>query len=356
MANKNFEGNNINKIINSPFRGLGGLTFMKQILNHLFENKTFTREQSKEILTEIAQGKYNNSQMAAFMTAYCMRSITVNELEGFRDAMLELCLEVDMENRELIDLCGTGGDGKDTFNISTLASFIVAGAGYKVAKHGNYGVSSGCGSSNVMEFLGCRFTNDTAKLKHNVDSANICFLHAPLFHPAMKTVAPIRRELGVKTFFNMLGPLVNPAKPKNQLVGVFNLELARIYAYMYQKSDIKYTILNALDGYDEISLTCDFKTFSVEGEKINSIESLGFNRLGPHEILGGNSVSESADIFVNVLNGDATAAQNNVVLANAALAIKTIGPDKSFAECFYEAEASLASKKALKSFKTLIAN
>ncbi len=329
---------------------------MKQILNHLFENKTFTREQSKEILTEIAQGKYNNSQMAAFMTAYCMRSITVNELEGFRDAMLELCLEVDMENRELIDLCGTGGDGKDTFNISTLASFIVAGAGYKVAKHGNYGVSSGCGSSNVMEFLGCRFTNDTAKLKHNVDSANICFLHAPLFHPAMKTVAPIRRELGVKTFFNMLGPLVNPAKPKNQLVGVFNLELARIYAYMYQKSDIKYTILNALDGYDEISLTCDFKTFSVEGEKINSIESLGFNRLGPHEILGGNSVSESADIFVNVLNGDATAAQNNVVLANAALAIKTIGPDKSFAECFYEAEASLASKKALKSFKTLIAN
>ncbi len=329
---------------------------MKHILNHLFENKTFTREQSKEILTDIAQGKYNNSQMAAFMTAYCMRSITVNELEGFRDAMLELCLEVDMENRDLIDLCGTGGDGKDTFNISTLASFVVAGAGYQVAKHGNYGVSSGCGSSNVMEFLGCRFTNDTAKLKHNIDSANICFLHAPLFHPAMKTVAPIRKELGVKTFFNMLGPLVNPAKPKNQLVGVFNLELARIYAYLYQKSDIKYTILNALDGYDEISLTCDFKTFSIEGEKINSIETLGFDRLDPREILGGNSVSESADIFVNVLNGDATAAQNNVVLANAALAIKTIGPDKSFADCFYEAEASLGGKKALKSFKTLIAN
>ncbi len=329
---------------------------MKHILNHLFENKTFTREQSKEILTDIAQGKYNNSQMAAFMTAYCMRSITVNELEGFRDAMLELCLEVDMENRELIDLCGTGGDGKDTFNISTLASFVVAGAGYKVAKHGNYGVSSGCGSSNVMEFLGCRFTNDTNKLKHNIDSANICFLHAPLFHPAMKTVAPIRKELGVKTFFNMLGPLVNPAKPKNQLVGVFNLELARIYAYLYQKSDIKYTILNALDGYDEISLTCDFKTFSVEGEKINSIEGLGFDRLNPIEILGGSSVSESAGIFMNVLDGDATAAQSSVVLANAALAIKTIGPDKSYADCFYEAEASLVSKKALKSFKTLVAN
>src|SRR6195952_4773224 len=260
---------------------------MKAILNYLFENKTFTREQSREILTNIAQGKYNNSQIAAFMTAYCMRSITVDELEGFRDAMLDLCLPADLETNELIDLCGTGGDGKDTFNISTLASFVVAGAGYKVAKHGNYGVSSGCGSSNVMEFLGATFTNDADKLKTNIDKANICFLHAPLFHPAMKTVAPIRRELGVKTFFNMLGPLVNPAKPQNQLVGVFNLELARVYAYLYQKSGIKYTILNALDGYDEVSLTCDFKTFSASGEQINSIEALGFDRLNHADITGG---------------------------------------------------------------------
>jgi len=329
---------------------------MKAILNHLFEHKTFTREQSKEILTAIAQGKYNNSQMAAFMTAYCMRSITVNELEGFRDAMLELCLPIDLETGEVIDLCGTGGDGKDTFNISTLASFVVAGAGYKVAKHGNYGVSSGCGSSNVMEFLGSVFTNDTDKLKTNIDKANICFLHAPLFHPAMKTVAPIRRELAVKTFFNMLGPLVNPAKPKNQLVGVFNLELARIYAYLYQKSDVKYTILNALEGYDEVSLTCDFKTFSAAGEKINSIESLGFTRLDPNEILGGSTISESADIFMKVLNNEATPAQSNVVLCNAALAINTIKPQASFADCFYEAEESLISKKALNSFKILIAN
>jgi anthranilate phosphoribosyltransferase len=329
---------------------------MKQILNHLFEHKTFTTEQSKDILTAIAQGKYNNSQMAAFMTAYCMRSITVNELEGFRDAMLELCLPIDLETDQVIDLCGTGGDGKDTFNISTLASFVVAGAGYKVAKHGNYGVSSGCGSSNVMEYLGARFTNDIDKLKTNIDEANICFLHAPLFHPAMKTAAPIRRELGVKTFFNMLGPLVNPAKPKNQLVGVFNLELARIYAYLYQKSSIKYTILNALDGYDEVSLTCDFKTFSAEGEKINSIDSLGFERLDPKEILGGNSVGESAGIFVTVLNAEGTNAQNNVVLCNAALAIKTIKPETSFADCFYEAEKSLLGRKALKSFETLVAN
>ncbi len=329
---------------------------MKQILNHLFEHKTFTREQSKEILTAIAQGKYNNSQMAAFMTAYCMRSITVDELEGFRDAMLELCLPIELDNDDLIDLCGTGGDGKDTFNISTLASFVVAGAGYHVAKHGNYGVSSGCGSSNVMEFLGYQFTNDTSKIQSGLESANICFLHAPLFHPAMKTVAPIRRELGVKTFFNMLGPLVNPARPKNQLVGVFNLELARVYAYLYQKSNTRYTILNALDGYDEVSLTCDFKTFSAEGEKMNSIDDLGFAKLNPNEILGGNTVSESAEIFMSILNGGATTAQNNVVLCNAALAIKTIEDEKSFADCFYLAEEALLSKKALNSFKALLAN
>lgn len=329
---------------------------MKQILNHLFENKTFSREESKDILTIITQGTYNNSQIAAFMTAYCMRNITVDELEGFRDAMLELCLPLDLETDDLIDLCGTGGDGKDTFNISTLASFVVAGAGYKVAKHGNYGVSSGCGSSNVMEYLGYQFTNDPGKLKDSINKANICFLHAPLFHPAMKTVAPIRRELGVKTFFNMLGPMVNPARPKNQMVGVYNLELARIYAYLYQQSDVKYTILNALEGYDEISLTCDFKTFSADGEKINSIEALGFEKLDPSAIAGGSTVAESADIFMKVLNNESTTAQNNVVLANAAVAIRTIHPQKTFADCFYEAEEALLKGSALKSFKTLISN
>ncbi len=327
---------------------------MKAILNHLFEHKTFSREQSREILTNIALGKYNNSQMASFMTAYCMRSITVDELEGFRDAMLDLCLPVKLDADNIIDLCGTGGDGKDTFNISTLASFIVAGAGYKVAKHGNYGVSSGCGSSNVMEFLGYQFTNNTDTLQKNIDRSNICFLHAPLFHPAMKTVAPIRRELGVKTFFNMLGPLVNPARPDNQLAGVYNLELARLYAYLYQKSDVKYTILNALDGYDEVSLTCDFKTFTADGEKINTIESLGFEKLDPAEIAGGHGVSNSAKIFSDVLHGEGTNAQNNVVVCNAALAIRTIKPGASFADCFYESEDSLMSKRALRSFEKLI--
>lgn len=327
---------------------------MKKILNHLFENKTLTRDQAKDILTLISHGNFNNSQMAAFMTAYCMRNITVPELEGFRDAMLELCLPVNLGTNDLIDLCGTGGDGKDTFNISTLASFVVAGAGYKVAKHGNYGVSSGCGSSNVMEYLGYQFTSDNDLLRRNLDEANICFLHAPLFHSAMKTVAPIRRELGVKTFFNMLGPMVNPAKPKNQMVGVYNLELARMYAYLYQRTDKKYTILNAIEGYDEISLTCDFKTLTPQGEQLNTLKSIGFDRLDAASIAGGSTVSESAGIFMKVLSGGATAAQTNVVLANAAVAIRTIHPQKSFGDCFYEAEQSLLNKQALKSFNNLV--
>ena len=288
------------------------------------------------------------------MVVYCMRSITVDELGGFRDAMFDLCTHVDLSEYELIDLCGTGGDGKDTFNISTLASFVMAGAGYKVAKHGNYGVSSGCGSSNVMEYLGCRFTNDIGQIKKDMEQAGICFLHAPLFHPAMKTAAPIRKELGVKTFFNMLGPMINPASPKNQLVGVFSLELARLYAYLYQRSDKNYTILHALEGYDELSLTCDFKTFSNSGEKIHHLRELGFDKINPDTIKGGATVPESAAIFTNVLSGSGTPEQTNVVLANAALGIHTICREKSFADCYYEAEESLLSKKALKSFKTLL--
>jgi anthranilate phosphoribosyltransferase len=327
---------------------------MKQILDHLFDQKTLSRQEAKEILKDIAIGKYNNSQMAAFMIAFCMRSITVHELEGFRDAMLDLCLNAELDDYELVDLCGTGGDGKNTFNISTLASFVVAGAGYKVAKHGNYGVSSGCGSSNVMEYLGYKFTNDQSTLRKNIETAGICFLHAPLFHPAMKNVAPIRRELGVKTFFNMLGPMVNPAQPKNQMVGVFSLELARLYAYLYQKSDKNYTILHALEGYDEVSLTCDFKTFTNRGEHINSLNALGFEKIDASAIAGGDTVEDSAKIFMHVLNGTGSDEQNNVVLSNAAIAINTIKPQCSFADCFYEAEMSLKNKKALSCFQKLV--
>jgi anthranilate phosphoribosyltransferase len=329
---------------------------MKEILAHLFEYKTFSRQEAYEILTNIAMGKYDSHQIAAFMTAYGMRSIRVEELGGFRDAMYDLCLKLDFEGYDLIDLCGTGGDGKNTFNISTIASFVTAGAGYQVAKHGNIGVSSSCGSSNVMEYLGYRFSNDKSELQRQLDEANICFLHAPLFHPAMKTVAPIRRALGVKTFFNMLGPLTNPANPRFQSVGVFSLELARLYGYLYQNTNKQYSIIHALDGYDEISMTGDFKVINNQGENYYSMEELGFTTISPKELTGGETVAEAAQTFSSILNNQGTDVQNNVVLTNAAFAIKTFHPEKSFGDCFYEAEASLIEGKALRSFQKLIKN
>lgn len=326
---------------------------MKEILRHLFEYKSFSRKEAYEILTNIATGKYDTHQIAAFMTAYGMRSIRVEELGGFRDAMYDLCLKMDFQGYDLIDMCGTGGDGKNTFNISTLASFVVAGAGYKVAKHGNVGVSSGCGSSNVMEYLGYQFTNDKDMLQKQLDEANICFLHAPLFHPAMKTVAPIRRALGIKTFFNMLGPLTNPANPKFQSVGVFSLELARLYGYLYQNTDKQYSIIHALDGYDEISLTGDFKLINNQGESYYSVEEIGFEAVKAEDLAGGDNVEAAAGIFRTIIEGKGNTVQNNVVLTNAAFAIKTFHPEKSFGDCYYEAEESLLGLKALDSLKKL---
>ncbi|GEM65666.1 anthranilate phosphoribosyltransferase [Sphingobacterium faecium NBRC 15299] len=327
---------------------------MKKILAHLFEYKSFSRKEAYDILINITEGKYDSHQIAAFMTAYGMRSIRVEELGGFRDAMYDLCLKLDFNGYDLIDLCGTGGDGKNTFNISTLASFIVAGAGYHVAKHGNIGVSSGCGSSNVMEYLGYQFTNDKGELSRQLEEANICFLHAPLFHPAMKTVAPIRKALGVKTFFNMLGPLTNPANPKFQSVGVFSLELARLYGYLYQESAKQYSIIHALDGYDEISLTGDFKVITNSGEQYYSIPQLGFDIVPPASLASGETINEAADTFLTIISNKGNDIQNNVVLTNAAFAIKTFDPEKTFADCFYEAEESLQSGRALNSFKKLI--
>lgn len=327
---------------------------MKEILAHLFEYKSFSRKEAYDILTNIATGKYDTHQIAAFMTIYGMRSIRVEELGGFRDAMYDLCNKVDFNGFDLIDMCGTGGDGKNTFNISTLASFVVAGAGYHVAKHGNVGVSSSCGSSNVMEYLGYTFTADKDVLKKQLETANICFLHAPLFHPAMKTVAPIRKALAVKTFFNMLGPLTNPANPKFQSVGVFSLELARLYAYLYQNTDKQYSIMHAMDGYDEISLTGDFKVINNQGENYYTVDELGFTAVAPQDLAGGESIEEAAKIFKQIVEGEGNDIQNNVVLTNAAFGIKTFHPEKSFADCYYEAEESLLGNKALKSFKTLI--
>ncbi|MGB5645743.1 MAG: anthranilate phosphoribosyltransferase, partial [Muriicola sp.] len=283
---------------------------------------------------------------------YMMRSVTIEELEGFRDALLDLCLAVDLEEFDPIDLCGTGGDGKDTFNISTLASFVTAGAGIHVTKHGNYGVSSTCGSSNVMEFLGIKFSNDADFLRKCIETSGICVLHAPLFHPAMKNVAPIRRELAVKTFFNMLGPMVNPAFPKNQIVGVFNLELARMYGYLYQNTDKKYTILHALDGYDEISLTGRTKTISNATETMLVPEDFGVKAIRAEDITGGNTIEASAQIFMDILQGKGTEAQNNVVCANAGIAIAT-AKELLPREGFEIAMESLKSQKGLKAFRTL---
>ncbi|MCG8476724.1 MAG: anthranilate phosphoribosyltransferase [Cytophagales bacterium] len=328
---------------------------MKKILNELFEYKTLSKASAREVLTQIARGEFKTSQIAAFLTIYQMRSITVEELSGFREAMLELCLPVDLGGREVIDLCGTGGDGKDTFNISTLASFVTAGAGQPVAKHGNKSVSSVCGSSNVMEYFGYRFTNEESKLQESLEKANICFLHAPLFHPAMKNVAPIRQELGVKTFFNMLGPMVNPSFPKKQLVGVFSLELARLYGYLYQQTDKDYMILHALDGYDEISLTSDFKMITRQEEKIVSSKELGLGSYQQSEIHGGNTVKQAAAIFENILKGEGTKAQSDVVIANAGMAIYCSNPSQSLERAVASARESLESGRAYASFKNLLA-
>ncbi|MCR9264823.1 MAG: anthranilate phosphoribosyltransferase [Flavobacteriaceae bacterium] len=325
---------------------------MKETLNKLINHEILPKEEAKQILVNIAKGDYNTSQIAAFLTVYMMRSITIEELEGFRDALLELCLAVDLSDYDPIDLCGTGGDGKDTFNISTLASFVTAGAGVKVTKHGNYGVSSKCGSSNVMEFLGIKFSNEADFLKKSIEEAGICVLHAPLFHPAMKNVAPIRRELAVKTFFNMLGPMVNPAFPKNQMVGVFNLELARMYGYLYQNTDKKFTVLHALDGYDEISLTGDTKTISNNSESMLTPADFGVTKISQSEITGGEDIAASAQIFLDVLNGKGTEAQNNVVCANAGVAIATVESITPKAG-FEKAKEALLGGKGLEALKKL---
>jgi anthranilate phosphoribosyltransferase len=325
---------------------------MKQILNRLINHEQLTKEEARNVLVSISKGKFNPSQIAAFLTVYMMRSVTIDELEGFRDALLDLCLAVDMSDYNTIDLCGTGGDGKNTFNISTLASMVTAGAGISVTKHGNYGVSSVSGSSNVMEFLGVKFSNDQDFLKRCLDKAGICVLHAPLFHPAMKNVAPIRKELGVKTFFNMLGPMVNPAFPKNQLVGVFNLELARMYGYLCQKIDKNYSVVHAMDGYDEVTLTGAAKVISNTSEVIVYPVDFGLETIRPDEIYGGETIEDSAAIFMDILNNHGTPAQENVVCANAALAISMV-TGCSRIEGFEKAKISLKSGKALASLQTL---
>lgn len=327
---------------------------MKETLEYLFAHNTLSREESQRLLHEISAGQFEPYQVAAFLAVFRLRGITVDELSGFREALLELSIPIDLTDFDPIDLCGTGGDGKDTFNISTLSSFVTAGAGVKVVKHGNYAVSSACGSSNVMEYLGYTFTSNPDQLKRQMEQSGICFLHAPLFHPAMKVVAPIRRAMGVPTFFNMLGPMVNPARPKKQLVGVFSLELLRFYHYIYQETAIDFRIVHTLDGYDEISLTSAVKVLSPNSEQVLSPQDLGSQVLPPTAIYGGATVKEAAKKFQQILSGKGTVAQNAVIAANSGMAISCARPDLSLTESIALAEESLLSGKAQHVLKTLL--
>jgi anthranilate phosphoribosyltransferase len=327
---------------------------MKDILHQLFEYKTLSRKEAEAALTKMATGQVNETQMAVFLTVFLMRSITIDELMGFRDALKALSVPVDLSDYETIDLCGTGGDEKNTFNISTITSFVLAGAGAKVAKHGNYGVSSACGSSNVLEYFGYKVSSDEGKLRREIEQAGICFLHAPLFNPGMKNIAPVRRQLGIKTFFNILGPMINPSSPKHQMAGVFSLQLARLYQYLYQGLDVNYAIIHSLDGYDEISLTSPFKLITRSGEKILDPLDLGLRKVKPDEIFGGNSVEESAAVFRKIISGEGTEAQKNVVVANSGIALSLLHPDSTVPDCLTLARESLDSGKALRSFTKLM--
>lgn len=327
---------------------------MKKILQHLFEHKTLSQQQAKDVMLNIAKGVYNDTEITAFITVFLMRSITIYELQGFRDGLLELAVPVNLNGYDVIDIVGTGGDGKNTFNISTLACFIVAGAGKKVAKHGNYGATSVSGASNVMEFLGYKFKNHSDQLKKEIEETNFCFLHAPLFHPALKAVGQIRKNIGFRTFFNMLGPMVNPANPQFQLVGVYNLEMARIYNYLLQQTGRSFTIIHGLDGYDEISLTNDTKVITQNGEKILSAEELGKRTVTAVDIAGGNTVEDAANTFIKILKGKGTWAQNAVVLANASMALQCTGDYTTYDDAYNAAVKSLEGGKAYQQLQKLI--
>lgn len=327
---------------------------MKNLLYKMFEHKNLSREEARAVLLNIADGKYNDAQLAAFMTVYLMRSITIDELSGFRDALLERRLPVDLGCTDAIDIVGTGGDGKNTFNISTASCFVVAGTGRRVVKHGNYGASSVSGASNVLEVHGVKFTSDIPRLRRSLQECGMSYLHAPFFSPALKVVAPVRKQLAVRNFFNMLGPLVNPTLPKYQLLGVYSLKLMRLYGYIAQKEGINCTVVHSLDGYDEISLTSPFKVMSAQGELMLTPAELGLPDASAESLSGGESVADAARIFDNVLAGRGSAEQENCVVANAAFAIRTLSPEVSLQDAVEEARESIRSGRAMATFRKFV--
>lgn len=327
---------------------------MKHILNRLIEHQTLTREEASEVLTNIGLGKYDDSQIAAFVTVYLMRSIELEELIGFRNALLSMAIPIDLSEFKPIDIVGTGGDGKNTFNISTCSCFVLAGAGYKVAKHGNYGATSISGSSNVLEYYGAKFTTDVDIVKRSLEQSGFTYLHAPFCNPAMKNVASVRKNIGVRTFFNVLGPLISPLKPTYQCLGVYNLKMLRLYNLINQKIGSQYSLVHSLDGYDEISLTDTVKIVNNRGEFIYTPEQMGFDRIKQEELYAGNSVKDAADIFMQIMDNKATTAQMNTVLINAAISIQTFDFDKPLETCINEARESIESGRAKKAFKKFI--
>ncbi|WP_185860906.1 anthranilate phosphoribosyltransferase [Blattabacterium cuenoti] len=330
---------------------------MNKILENLFLEKTLTKQEAKNLFIELSKGKINKTQIVAITTIYNMRNPTLEEIVGFRQAIMEVSIRINLEEFNALDIVGTGGDGKNTFNISTLACFIVAGTGEKVIKHGSFNSSSITGSSNILKGLGYHFTNKEENLKNQLDKIGFCYLHAPIFHPVLSTVSEIRKELGMKTIFNTLGPLLNPGNPKNQLLGVNNLELARIYYYMYQNTRNNYAIIHSLDGYDEITLTSDVKCYSPKGERFYSIEELEIGnkkmKINPHELIGGKNTEENIRIFTSVLSGEGTLAQNKVVLTNATFALSLLNKD-SLENNYDKANRSLKSGKAKNILKKLL--
>ncbi len=325
-------------------------TNIKDTLQKLFTQEQLTKAEAEEALRAIAKGEVNEFQTTALLTCFQMRPITGEELAGFRAAMIEFALPIDFSEMDTIDIVGTGGDGKNTFNISTTSSFVVAGAGYKVAKHGNVGVSSICGSSNVLEHLGYKMTNDPDQLKRYLDKANFCHMHAPLFHPAMKHVIGIRRGLKVKTFFNLLGPLLNPSRPKRQLSGVYSADILPLYKAVFEDMGIEYKVIYAEDGYDEISLTGPFQIRSnrLDG-KITPAKTYD-----PTELHGGETIPESANILTTILAGKGTEAQHQVVCANAGQAIQCFKPSTSIEDCIAEADEAIRSGRAIQMLKNLV--
>ena len=328
---------------------------MKDILNRMLNHEELTREETKNILIGITKSEFPNEQITALLTALQMRGITVDELLGFRDGILETGVPVPLDCDRYIDVVGTGGDRKNTFNISTTSCFVIAGAGYKVAKHGNYAATSTSGASNVIANHGVKFTDDIDKLNRCINECGIVYLHAQLFAKAMKFVGPIRKALQFPTCFNLLGPIVNPSKPQCQLLGVANLDQMRLYNNVYQKIGIDYGIVNSIDGYDEISLTGDFKVTTNNYERIFKPSDLGFGITKPEELRAGADEKEAKEIFDNVLANTALPAQKDVVLANAAFGIQVLEKGKKdIEECVEIARESIDSGKALATFKKFI--